>query len=791
MKEKIINILNQEIKNNYKNNSVFGGLSFFIKKILDNHQLPPVFLELLDYDNLNYQNRKKLIDKIIKSIQSKLENGLIENIPNLDLDNISTLNNLVQKSIDLLKNISPNIGNLKIPIENISKDLNINKRIINQLKKTGINTLEDVIWFAPRTYSDRTKPLPLNSAVNHEKAYVLVEILSKHQVLNTNKVKIIKYNIKDGYGNLGELIFFNQEYITHYLKPGNKIKVFGKVSKNKFYQVFPEEWEYCNNKSLDFDRIVPHYSISINQKKFRDIVYRALKISYNSIHDYFHPILVNFPNKFIELSKAILNIHFPSNFEVLQLARNRLAFEEIIYTQILLNSISQKKETTYVIDKTKAHNIISELELPFELTSAQKRVIQEIIGDFCSGKVCRRLVQGDVGSGKTIVAIVACAIVSYSGYQACLMAPTEILANQHYNNFQKLLPNLNIGLLTSKVRNKKRKDLLKNLKEGKLDILIGTHAIINDNVEFKNLALVIVDEQHKFGVAQRLKLYSKSDLPHLIVMSATPIPRTLAFTVYGDLDISVIDELPPGRKKAITEIFNYKDLNKVYDFIEKQLMDGKQAYIICPSIFENPKVELKNVEKVYQEVKNRFLNHQVAYIHGKMNPSQKETIMQDFREGKYSILISTTVIEVGVDVPNSNTIVILDAERFGLSQLHQMRGRIKRSDHQPYCFLITSKNLSYGEFNKSLQRLSVLKYYDDGFKIAEKDLEFRGPGEVVGFKQHGFTDFKVLNPLKDIDLIKFSHKLSKAISNFVDQLPFVKDKINQISNGIENIADSI
>ncbi|MFN3994923.1 MAG: ATP-dependent DNA helicase RecG, partial [bacterium] len=376
-------------------------------------------------------------------------------------------------------------------------------------------------------------------------------------------------------------------------------------------------------------------------------------------------------------------------------------------------------------------------------------------------------------------------------YQSCIMAPTEILASQHFNNFQKFFPNSNVKLLTSKIKGKQREKILFDLKEGNIDVLIGTHALIEENVEFKNLALIVIDEQHKFGVNQRFKLYSKSDCPHLIVMSATPIPRTLALTVYSDLDISVINQMPPGRKKAITEIFNYKDLNKVYNFVEKQLSEGRQAYVVCPSIFENPKIALKNVETIYYEIKERFNKYQVAYLHGKMNPKEKDKIMEKFRENIYSILVSTTVVEVGVDVPNANVIVVLDAERFGLSQLHQLRGRVKRSHHQPYCLLVTSKNLSSLDFSKSLQRLSILKYYDDGFKIAEKDLELRGPGEILGYKQHGFTEFKVLNPIKDQELIKFSNYLARKIYSFANQSDFLKQKLNEIKTKIESIADTI
>lgn len=787
MEKQIIEILKQEINNNFKNNSVFGGLSFFVKKLSKNDKIDhPIIKQLLDYDYLNIDNRKKLVYQILDYLQNKNKEYEKKDNQTLNEENLENFENLI---IDTDNSI------LNAPINYFAKDLNLNKRILNNLKKIGIESIGDLLWFVPRSYSDRTKSVSLKDAINQEKAFLNVEIISNYQIIkpNNKKLKIIKYMIKDEYGNIGEIVFFNQEYITHLLNKGKRIRVFGRVIKNRVFQVMPEEWEFDELKTIDFNRIVPTYSTSINPKKIREIIFRALKLVYKKINDplinLLNKILSNF--EFDDLSKAFVNIHFPPNYESLQRARNRLALEEIIYTQILMNGISKKKETIYIIDKEKALELFSKLELPFELTNAQKRVINEIIEDLSSKYSCRRLIQGDVGAGKTVVAMVACFVVCKHGYQAALMAPTEILATQHYNNFKNILPNLQIELLTSKIKGKKREQIFEKLKEGKIDILIGTHALINEDVEFKDLALIIVDEQHKFGVQQRFKLYSKSQCPHLVVMSATPIPRTLALTVYSDLDISIIDELPPGRKKAITEIFNYKDIKKVYDFIKKQLKEGRQAYVICPSIFENPKLELKNVEKIYKEIKEYFAEYKVDYLHGKMNNKEKDKVMEDFRNKNIDILISTTVVEVGVDVPNANTILILDAERFGLSQLHQLRGRVKRSNHQPYCLLVTSKNLSYQEFSKSLQRLNVLKYYDDGFKIAEKDLELRGPGEVIGYKQHGFTDFKVLNPLKDVELIKFSNKLAQMITPQILNFNFIKQKIQQINQKMQDITDSI
>lgn len=789
----LYDILKKEQESGFKNNTVFGGISLFSKKIENLLQkqtgLSTVLNDLKNYNNLPIKQREFVVCNVLSTLEKFLSYETSLTPDQISLDK-TPLNEIPIAEINLEK-----ISFLNTPLEKFSSSLDLNKRILSILKKAGIKNLKDLLWFFPRSYSDRTKELSLPQAVNQEKSFLVVEILSEHFVISSEKkkLKIIKYLSSDSYGYKGELVFFNQDYIVYQLKKGKKIRVFARVTKNKTYQIIPEEWEYYEEKTLNFNRIVPHYPISISPKKIRQILYNALKIAYKYIEDPLIPFLKDTQTKFVfrDLAKSIINLHFPTSFEELDISRNRVALEEIIYTQMLLSGISKTQKSMYKINKEESLRTISKINLPFELTEAQKKVISEIIDDFAGEYPTRRLVQGDVGAGKTIVAFLACYLISSQGYQSCIMAPTEILATQHFNNFQKFFPNSKVELLTSKIKGKQRQKILTELKEGNIEVLIGTHALIEENVEFKNLALVVIDEQHKFGVNQRFRLYSKSDCPHLIVMSATPIPRTLALTVYSDLDISVINQMPPGRKKAITEIFNYKDINKVYNFIERELREGRQAYIVCPSIFENPKMDLKNVQTIYLEIKERFSNYQVAYLHGKMNPKEKDEVMEKFRQNIYSILISTTVVEVGVDVPNANVIVILDAERFGLSQLHQLRGRVKRSSHQPYCLLVTSKNLSSLEFNKSLQRLSILKYYDDGFKIAEKDLELRGPGEILGYKQHGFTEFKVLNPIKDQELIKFSNYLARQIYSIANQSPFFIQKLNEIKTQIELISDTI
>jgi ATP-dependent DNA helicase RecG len=847
--EKILKIIEKEESLNYNNTAFFGGIYLVIKNtineiynllvnsnlinnnlssnILQNNNyiqnLKNLELFLLDYHNLNVINRKKTLENF-KNKVSQLYNEILinfnklkENQQNL-INDISDNNNkyLDGDSIlineDFLKKILKidKLYELNRKLEDkIEVILNRKDNLFKFLKKNNINTINDLLWFLPRAYSDRR-----NFGIYQDKIYAKLKIISNHLELNTNKnIKIIKYEtIDENNKKHYSLVFFNQEFVKYSIKKGDIIKVFGRIIKAN--EIVPEEWEKETLKTLNFDKIVPIYPLGNNklkQSKFRNIIYQALKNYYKYINDSLFDLIIHLKNvlnidiDFLDLRNSLLNIHYPKDFEYLEKARNRLALEEIIYTQVLLNTLSKKEEKSNIkIDLIKTKDKLEEIKkiLPFNLTNAQLRVLNDFISDFEKSKKIRRLIQGDVGAGKTVIAIILAYLLKINGYQSVLMAPTEVLANQHYLNFNKILKdfNLNIKLITSKIKGRQRKLIFEQALNGELDILIGTHALINENLNFKNLGLIVIDEQHKFGVNQRYQLYSKSLDAHLVVMSATPIPRTLALTVYSDLDISVIDELPPNRKKAITEIFNYSNIDKVYKFVLSQLEQGFQAYFICPAIQENEgkKIKLKNVEQTLNELQIEFKKYKVndrdiriGVLHGKMSSKEKESIMDDFRQGLYDILISTTVIEVGIDVPTANTIVILDAERFGLSQLHQLRGRVKRASHQPYCILVTSKNLNALEFSKALERLKILKYYDDGFMIAQKDLELRGPGEIIGYKQHGFTEFKALNPLKDIKLITFSNTLAKILSKYINNIDYLKEKIKQIEDNFIEVVSSI
>ena len=560
------------------------------------------------------------------------------------------------------------------------------------------------------------------------------------------------------------ITWFNQPYLKDKFVVGRKYKFFGKASKKTGKVTFNSPVFDTEEKAQNTGRIIPIYPLTykLSQNQLRKIMEAGIKEVYGNLPETLPDYLLKEYN-LEDINNATKHIHFPDEFKDFNIARKRLVFEELLSVQLALlelkNSYSNDIKGIEFSKDAKMSDVIN--TLPFKLTRAQLRVLEEIDSDMESTKNMNRLLQGDVGSGKTVVAMCAAYKAVKSGYQAAIMAPTAILATQHLENFNNILGKLGIRceLLISGITKKKKEDILERLKNGEIDILIGTHALIEDNVVFKKLGLVVTDEQHRFGVKQRTKIAEKGENPDVLVMTATPIPRTLALILYGDLDISIIDELPPNRKKIETFAVNKNMTDRVNAFIKKQIEEGRQAYIVCPLVEENEEMDLKSVEKIYETYsKEVFPEYRVEYIHGKMKQKDKDSIMERFKNHEIDILISTTVIEVGVDVPNSNIMVIENAERFGLAQLHQLRGRVGRGDYQSYCILKFE-----GKSDTVRKRMKVMCETNDGFVISEKDLELRGSGDFFGTMQHGLPEFKIANLFEDVDILKMVQSVAMKI----------------------------
>ena len=557
------------------------------------------------------------------------------------------------------------------------------------------------------------------------------------------------------------------------MKYGKKYRFFGKIS-NKYGKIdltspVFDEIEKKNNTG----KIIPLYPLtfSLSQNTIRKIIENGLKDveEDGGLKETLPQYILN-EYKLEEINKAIETVHFPKEFADFEIARKRFVFEELLSTQLALLQLknSNLKDHKGISFSKDAHMSDVINSLPFNLTKAQLRVLEEIDKNMEQDKSMNRLLQGDVGSGKTVVAMISAYKAVKSGYQVAVLAPTAILATQHLENFQKILKKFDIRceLLISGITKKKKTEILEKLQNGEIDILIGTHAMLEENVTFKNLGLVVTDEQHRFGVKQRTTMAQKGENPDVLVMSATPIPRTLALILYGDLDISVIDELPPNRKKIETFAVTKALEDRVNNFVKKQVDEGRQAYIVCPLVEESEENDLQSVISLYEKCKTEvFPNYRIEYIHGKMKQKEKDDIMERFKNGEIDILISTTVIEVGVDVPNSSIMVIEDAQRFGLAQLHQLRGRVGRGEYQSYCILKYE-----GKGKNTRERMKIMTQTNDGFVISQKDLELRGSGDFFGTNQHGIPDFKIANLFTDIDILKLAQEAAIKIVNDDEKL---------------------
>jgi ATP-dependent DNA helicase RecG len=635
------------------------------------------------------------------------------------------------------------------------------------LGKLGIFTVRDLLYHFPRRHEDRTHFARVSQLEHGQTATVLGTVITADNVQTRNSLVLTKVLLDDGSGTV-VLTWFNQRFRRdQFLKlRGCKIVAYGTVQVGRWgVEITQPEWELYTEDAdpLSSGRVVPVYPLT--EGLFQNQIRRAVR---NALDEYVRLVEEVLPEDIrnrldlMDIAEALRNIHFPESLEALDAARRRLVFDELFLLQLAL---AMRKRSMESPGGGIAFKIPEDFEaelrdiVPFELTNAQKRVIREIAADMARPVCMNRLLQGDVGSGKTVVALAAMLIAVKNGYQAALMAPTEILAEQHYLGISEYVGRLGalgiqVDLLTGSLKSSRRQRALRDIAAGETDIVIGTHAIIQEGVEFKRLGLVIVDEQHRFGVMQRAALIEKGLNPDMLVMTATPIPRTLTLTVYGDLDVSIIDELPPGRKPVKTHWKQIGDRKKVYKAMRSLIDQGRQAYVVCPLIEESEKLQVRAATELAEFLaREMFPDLKIGLLHGQMKPDEKDAVMKAFRAGEINILVSTTVIEVGVDVPNATVMVIEDADRFGLAQLHQLRGRVGRGKEQSYCVLICE-----GNSEDSIRRMQIMSSTNDGFVIAEEDLKLRGPGEFYGTRQSGMVGMKIADIFRDIPILEVARK---------------------------------
>lgn len=642
-------------------------------------------------------------------------------------------------------------------------------------KELGIQTWRDLLEHFPYKYVDRSRIYRI-SEISGDMPFVQIRgrMLGYDEYAMGARKKRIVGHFSDGHGVVDLVWFQGAQYIYKNYPIGKELIVFGRPTVyGGRYQFAHPDIDDASQLQLSDMGMQPYYMTTERMKK-AGINSRAMEKMTKTLVTKLPetlpetlPPYITGPLHLISRLEALRQIHYPHNAREMQQARYRLKFEELFYVQLNIlryASDHRRKYRGYIFSRAGAQlNDFYRNHLPFDLTNAQKRVVREIRDDMASGRQMNRLLQGDVGSGKTLVALMAMLIAIGNGYQACIMAPTEILAEQHLATIRQMLGDMDIHveLLTGVVKGRRRADILDRLSKGEIDILVGTHAVIEDAVVFARLGLAVVDEQHRFGVAQRARLWAKSEMPpHILVMTATPIPRTLAMTLYGDLDVSVIDELPPGRK-PIQTIHKYDtQTTSLYQGIRQQIDSGRQVYIVYPLIEESEKSDLKNLEDGFEAMREIFPQYRLSKVHGRMKPKDKDAEMQRFASGETQILVATTVIEVGVNVPNASVMVILDAQRFGLSQLHQLRGRVGRGAEQSYCILVTTFKLS----EETRKRIDIMCETNDGFRIAEADLKLRGPGDLEGTQQSGIAfDLKIADIARDGQIVQLAREQAQAI----------------------------
>lgn len=786
--EKIKRPFKAEVKSGFLNTSVFGGFDqyllvnlkqlnamlkddcFEIKAIVDQ-----LIMLLSKYKSILPGERQEIVRSAIQLIQ-KLDSE-IQSV-SIHIDKITEMSqeHLVEPNKEVRNNFS-NTSEILKKLNELNKSIKYIKGIgpkrAEMLKRLGIENIMDLLYYVPREHSDRSQILSITEIKDYEgEVTIQGSVVAIQEAQPRRGMKIVKVAIHDETG-LAFGVWFNQPYIKNQFKNGDMVIFSGKINQKNYNRyrklelTNPVYEKLDSNEHVHTSRIVPIYSLTegVSQKIIREMVKNAMDGYLRLMPDFIPNI---FREKFglLDIETTLRSIHFPDNKTLLEEAKRRLIFEDFFLLQMGIlykRKTNESKICGYTCKQDGDLLNVFLDSLPFKLTAAQNRVWREISDDLEQSTPMYRLLQGDVGSGKTVVAAMSLIKGVENELQGALMAPTEILAEQHYLSLKDrfLALDLKVDLLTGSMKKKERSDLLKAVAAGEIDLLIGTHALIQEEVIFKRLGVVVIDEQHRFGVHQRELLRQKGLHPNVLVMTATPIPRSMALTIYGDLDLSVIDELPPGRKQIITAWREDNAREKIYSFVQEQLDQGRQAYVVCPLIDESDVIDVESATQMAEYLATEiFYNYRVELLTGQTVRNERDLIMRDFRDGKIDILVATTVIEVGVDVPNASLMLIEDAQRFGLAQLHQLRGRVGRGHAQSYCILVGAAKTPEGE-----RRLQVMVETNDGFRIAEEDLAIRGPGEFFGTRQHGIPEFKIANLIRDWEVLELVRNEVKLLLN--------------------------
>ncbi len=768
--EKLEKILILEKQKGYTDRAVIGGLAKFSTlwhKEARETTGDPSLIRLIDetvallkrYSEESVERRQRIVQEILRQWGSEEKEAVPE-----------------KKRVQAEKESAPS-PNSTPPEPRVDLDSPANKlhgvsdAYAKRLSRLGINTIRELLYLFPHRYDDFSSLKTIDKLEYGEDVTIIGTVWETQQRTSRRGQNLVTSTVSDGTGVV-QATWFNQPYLVKRLKPGKQIVISGKVDEYLGRLTFPSPtWEPLDKELIHTKRLVPVYPLTqgIGARWLRRLMKRSTDYWCLRLPDHL-PIAIREKRNLPSLEVAVQQIHFPDNWETLEQARRRLAFDELLMIQLGVlrqrHEWRQRPGQPVQIDGPLLRTFLE--SLPFTLTQAQEKALSEILDDLQEAKPMSRLLQGDVGSGKTVVAAAAMLMTVASDMQAVLMAPTEILAEQHYANLGKLwaelwLPGVtkltsHLRLLTGSLKQSEKERIHHEMASGEAKIIIGTHALIQEGLEFKNLGLAVIDEQHRFGVTQRASLRQKGHNPHVLVMSATPIPRTLALTIYGDLDISTIDELPPGRKEIVTRWMKPRERERAYGFLRSRVEESQQAFIICPLVEESDKIEAKAAVEEYRRLQEEvFPELRLGLLHGRMTAEEKEAVMRDFYGGQLDILVSTPVVEVGIDVPNAAVMLIEGADRFGLAQLHQFRGRVGRGEQQSYCLLLSDSPTDMGE-----QRLQIIESTQDGFELADEDLKMRGPGEFFGTRQSGLPDLKVAR-LSDVGVLKEARAVAKEI----------------------------